>query len=100
MNFTRWDYEFDGSYSDAGMLEPKAGVYVIWCDTGNSWDVLDVGESEDVVDRINNHDRRDCWFINCNGTIRYSATYISDPEERRDLENRIRSHEKVICGEK
>jgi len=100
MSFTRWGYEFDGSYSNEGMLEAKAGVYVIFCDPGNSWDILDVGESEDVVDRINNHDRRDGWFLNCNGAIRYSATYISDPEERRDLENRIRSQEKVICGER
>lgn len=98
MSITRWGYEFDVALGDAGVLESRAGVYVIFCDTGDSWGVLDVGESEDVVDRINNHDRRDCWFLNCSGTVRYSATYISDPEERHDLENRIRSHENVICG--
>ncbi len=100
MSYTKWGYEFDGPYSDGGILKEEAGVYVIWCDTGSSWDVLDVGESEDVVDRINNHDRRDCWFLNCNGAVLYSAAYISDPEKRRNLENRIRSLEKVACGER
>lgn len=100
MSFTRWDHEFDGAYNNAERLKAMAGVYVIWCKKGDVWTILDVGESEDVVDRIINHDRRDCWFRNCKGTVLYSATYISNPQERLDLENKIRSQERVACGER
>jgi len=99
MSFQRWDYEFDGTYINPNSLKEEAGVYVIWCNTGNTWKILDVGESDNVVSRILHHDRADCWEQNCDGTIHYSATYISNQQERRDLENRIRSREQVICGE-
>jgi len=100
MSFTRWGYDFDGLSSNAETLIAKAGVYVIWCFKGNLWAVLDVGESENVVDRINNHDRKDCWLKNCQGITRYSATYIFSQQKRLDLENKIRSQERVACGER
>lgn len=100
MAFTRWGYEFDGAHSDPNMLRGGAGVYVIWCKNGEFWSILDVGESENVLERINNHDRADCWTRNCSGTIWYSATYIADQSQRVDLENRIRIRERVICGER
>jgi len=100
MSFQRWDYEFDGAYTDPNRLQTRAGVYVIWCKIGDDWHILDVGESDDVRYRVNNHDRADCWTQNCLGTIYYSVTYLSDPQERADLEQRIRNSEKVTCGER
>jgi len=99
MSFKKWDHEFDGAFTNPNSLKPAAGVYVIWCDPGKYWIVLDVGESENVVERIKNHDRADCWRRNCSGNIYYSATYISDQTDRIDLEYRIRSQERVACGE-
>lgn len=98
--FEKWDYEFDGAHIDPNMLQSRAGVYVIWCQDGDNWTILDVGESNDVVDRISNHPRADCWTRNCTGVIRYSTTYTSDLQERLDLEQRIRDEEDVICGER
>lgn len=100
MTFQRWDYEFDGPYTDPNRLQPSAGVYVVWCMINTSWFVLDVGESEDVVDRLNNHDRAECWRQNCNGTIFFSATYISDEQDRFNLEQSIRNSVNVPCGER
>ena len=100
MSFPKWEHEFEGAHNDPNLLRPEAGVYVIWCQNGDHWTILDVGESEDVVSRINSHDRRDCWFQNCRGIVRYSATYISSQQERLDLENKIRSQERVACGER
>lgn len=98
--FEKWGYHFDGAYTNPNNLQSAAGVYVIWCKTNDSWTILDVGESDDVKDRINNHDRADCWQDNCPGTIYYSATYISNPQERSNLEQRIRNEEDVACGER
>ena len=100
MGFDRWDYHFEGAYTDPNKLQTSAGVYVIWCKDGEMWTKLDVGESDNVRDRVNNHERADCWIENCSGTIYYSATYISDPEERSNLEQKIRDSEKVACGER
>jgi len=100
MGFDRWDYHFDGGYLSPDELDSKSGVYVIWCKTDGDWFILDVGESDDVKGRINNHDRSDCWHQNCQGTIYYTATYISDPNERANLEQTIRNSENVSCGER
>ena len=100
MGFESWGYHFDGSYQISSLLDAKAGVYVVWCKKENGWKILDVGESADVRERIENHDRKECWKQNCGGTIYYSATYISDEKERKKLEAIIRVAEKVICGER
>ena len=103
MGFERWGYEFDGAYTSPDRLKARAGVYVIWCKSGDDWTVLDVGEAADVKGRVSNHDRADCWKQNCIGTIYYSATYIpfSEDDERRKIEQIIRdSEENIPCGER
>jgi len=60
MSFSRWGYEFDGAYLDPTQQSSRAGVYVIWCKSGDDWKVLDVGESEDVKARLANHERAAC----------------------------------------
>ncbi len=100
MGFERWGHQFDGAYDDPASLAAKAGVYVVWCKSGDSWSILDVGESSDVQFRLQNHDRESCWKRNCSGAIKYSATYISGQDERLILEHKIRSSESVACGER
>lgn len=46
------------------------------CKSGETWTVLDVGESHDVKKRVLNHERENCWKQHCKGVIYYSATYI------------------------
>ena len=83
-------------------MQPTAGVYVIWCKDGDKWTVLDVGESDNVRDRVSDHDRADCWEQNCTGTIYYAATYTPDlnEDERRVIEQEIRDSEDPPCGER
>jgi len=100
MGFSRWGYNFDGAFNSPDKLKPLPGVYVIWCNYGDNWKILDVGESENVRDRVKDHNRSDCWEENCSGSIYYSATYISDDKERRNLERKIRETEYVVCGER
>jgi hypothetical protein len=100
MSFQGWGYQFDGGYLTPDGLKLKPGVYVIWCRSGDVWTILDVGESEDVRWRLSTHERSDCWKRNCFGTIYYTATYIPDKNERAMLEKKIRSSQKISCGEK
>ena len=102
MSFMRWGYTFEGVFSSPDQLPPGQGVYVIWCRISKSdWKVLDVGESDDVRDRVMNHERSDCWRRNCTAEIRYSATYTPGSTEnaRRNIEAHIRNQVNVPCGE-
>ena len=45
-----------------------AAIYVILCvDKDRSWKVLDVGQSGELGDRMDSHDRRMCWEQHCPG---------------------------------
>jgi hypothetical protein len=98
MGFDRWGNHFEGCYLSPDELDSRPGVYVVWCKRGGTWIILDVGESDNVNYRLNNHERADCWKQNCRALIYYSAVYISDPKERANLERYIRNTEEVICG--
>jgi hypothetical protein len=100
MGFERWGYQFEGAWSDPENLESRSGVYVVWCRSGEIWTVLDVGESQDVKDRILNHDRSDFWSRYCNGTIYYSATYTPNLQQtgRQEIEQYIRNQTNPPCG--
>ena len=102
MGFSRWGYDFEGAWSDPNYLESRSGVYVIWCKSGDTWKVLDVGESHDVKERVQNHDRANCWQRNCNGTLYYSVTYTPHLQQtgRKEIEQKIRQIENPPCGER
>lgn len=102
MSFEQWGYKFNGPYVSPATLAPEAGVYAIWCKTNLRWHILDVGQSEDVRDRCQNHDRTDCWEDKCQvGNLRYSAHYMPDSSEtnRIRVEQDIRSRANPPCGE-
>ncbi len=75
MSFEFRGYTFEGAWADPNDLERRPGVYVIWCRLGDTWTVLHVGESEDVKDKVINHNKIDDWKKRCDGTLYYAATY-------------------------
>ena len=102
MSFERWGHMFEGAWTTPDSLESRAGVYVIWCKTGDIWKVLDVGESHDVKDRVLNHDRKDCWERHCSGSIYYSVTYTPNLQQpgRKKIEKKIRDLTSPPCVER
>jgi hypothetical protein len=95
----------DGPYpiDQANKLKNRPGVYVIWCrssSTSSRGTLIDVGQSDNVRDRVMSHDRRECWNKNCKGSLEVAATYIKDEQERLDREKEIRQHCKLPCGER
>lgn len=104
MPFEYLGYQFNGAYASPDSLESSPGVYVIWCRCEDNWNVLDVGEAEDVRERIKNHERKACWEEHCSGEIYYSATYTSTAEYSKDnrleIEQRIRKLTNPPCGER
>ena len=92
----------DGPYpiAQAGKLKNAAGVYVIRCRSSSGNTLIDVGQSDKVRDRVMNHDRRECWGKNCKGELEVAAIYISDKQQRENIEKKIREQRTPPCGER
>jgi hypothetical protein len=91
MAFKRWGCEFDGPWPNTDILKPRKGIWVIWRKMGYQWDVIAVGESENVRTSLTK-----CETLpplpRGRGVIHYSATYTPklSGQSRRTLAQRIR----------
>lgn len=97
-------YEFAGPYSSADYLEYRAGVYAILDKRANDkYYLVDVGESATVRTRVENHDRKDCWQRNSQGSLLTVAAYYTPniPQlGRMVIEQEIRRQFNPPCGER
>jgi hypothetical protein len=95
-------YSFEGPYEDTSNLEDRSGVYVIFCFRDGKYYVVDVGESAKVKDRVDNHDRSDCWKKNCTGTLMVAVHYTPNLQQagRMEIEQAIRDQYNPPCGER
>lgn len=94
-------FSFEGPYTSTAYLKHQQGVYTIldkrW---DGKWYVIDVGESEDVKDRVENHDRKLCWDRNRQGELGVAVLYTIgwSAAQRRTLEGQIRDSFSPACG--
>ncbi len=90
-------YNFEGPFSNTDDLLDHPGVYVI-LDYPDK--VIDVGQSEKVIDRVENHPRESCWEEYAT-SIYYAVRYIYDGKDSRiSFENEIRDATNPPCGER
>lgn len=99
MSISVGKYTFEGPYTGTNNLEDRSGVYAIHCRNNNY--LLDVGESAKVKERIENHDRKDCWTRNCIGTVTVSVLYTPNHRQsgRMAIEQEIRNQYNPPCGD-
>lgn len=88
-------YEFSGPYSIDGDFNKVAGIYIITSDS-NAQHKIDIGETENLGERIPNHERRNCW-------TRHNGVYLwfhfeNDETSRLKKEKELRDHFDPICG--
>jgi hypothetical protein len=94
-------YTFDGPYTQVDYLRRQGGIYVILDKRADGrWWVIDVGESGDIRERIECHDRATCWRFNQQGTLGVAVLYTPNwaADQRRLLESRIREAYSPACG--
>ena len=101
MSITIGRFTFEGPYTSTGPLRHQQGIYSILCQPFfGSPTVVDVGESEDVSARVENHDRQSCWKRNCNAklsvAVLYTPGYTAD--QRRAIERGLRQQYNPSCG--
>lgn len=93
-------YTFQGWYNFVSTLSTNSGIYAIGCEKDEKVKVIDVGEAGDIQDRVENHDRKDCWNDECDDELRY-AQYLTPGKtksEREEIEKDIRKKEDPPCG--
>lgn len=95
------EYHFEGPVYNKAALKNLPGVYAVLDDRGtNRFILLDIGESEEVRDRIENHNRESCWLLNRRGRICYAAHYMpgSTRQQRESVEQELRRQLAPACG--
>ena len=94
-------FDFEGPFTDTSRLRHGQGVYCILDQRADGkYYVVDVGESEDVLTRIENHDRSDCWRRNQQGTLTVAVLYTPgmSADRRRAIESTLREQFAPVCG--
>jgi len=100
MSITVGRYQFEGPYTNTASLEDRSGVYAVHCYRDERYYLVDVGESGEVKNRVDTHDRKDCWKEKCSGTLTVSVLYTPNLQQagRREIEQEIRSQFNPPCG--
>ncbi|KPJ55673.1 hypothetical protein AMJ49_06620 [Parcubacteria bacterium DG_74_2] len=90
-------YQFEGPYRESSTnFNEVAAIYVILDINSNK---IDVGETEQLKSRLDNHERRNCWERNSGGDIYIAVYRESSEKERLRIEKEIRSFYNFPCGE-
>lgn len=102
MSITAGTYTFEGPYTDTSKLQNRSGIYAIHCCRDQKYFLIDVGESSDLKDRVENHDRKDCWKRNCSGTLTVSVLYTQNLQQpgRIAIEQAVRNQFRPSCGQR
>lgn len=93
------NYHAEGPFGNDNNLQPRSGVYVILGrrSTSATWNVVDVGESQNIRDRVSNHDRAPCWRGQGHAELSVAAIY-ADETNRMLIERQLRAEFSPPCG--
>ena len=91
-------YNFEGPYRTPADIPALSGVYVILGRNGpTNWQVIDVGESRSLWERLNNHDREPQWG-RCGYSDRAIAVLYCAEAQRMQIERELRNQFNPVCG--
>lgn len=91
-------YNFEGPFGTLDSLRSASGVYaILGRNASGGYDVIDIGESATLRDRIASHDRKDQWTRFGYPTI-FAAAHYSDPHARMRIEQELRALYNPPCG--
>ena len=94
-------YDFAGPYESTDKIEDRSGLYIVFYETDDAYNYLDVGEASGVKSRLDTHDRKDCWKRHAKGKIVFFVMYTPNLQQtgRKEIEQEIRQKKPVKCGE-
>jgi hypothetical protein len=92
-------YHAEGPFGNVNGLNARSGVYVILgrSSVSASWNVVDVGESGNLQERVANHDRAPSWRGQGHVELAVAAIY-ADERNRMLIERQLRVQFDPPCG--
>lgn len=95
-------YPFEGYFQNRESLKTVQGIYSVLDNTDGKYYVKDVGQADNVYNRIKYHDREECWKRNSRGNIVFAVMYTPDYTERQrcEIESDIRACYNPTCGDR
>lgn len=99
MSITIGNYHAEGPFGNENQLQARSGVYVILGRNQSvaNWNVVDVGESQDIRKRVGSHDRAPCWRGQGYSELAVAAIY-ADAQNRMTIERQLRTQYGPPCG--
>lgn len=99
MSISISNYHAEGPFGNANNVPARSGVYVILgrSSTASNWNVVDVGESQNIQERVSNHDRAPCWRGQGHAELSVAAIY-ADAKNRMLIERQLRNEFNPPCG--
>lgn len=102
MTISIGNYQFHGPFNSTENLENQSGIYAILDHVSGQYYVLDIGESSEVKNRIEGHDRKPCWIKNAKGSLEVAVYYTPNQQQskRTVIEQELREQFRPCCGDK
>ncbi|MEO1537907.1 MAG: hypothetical protein AAFR73_09265 [Pseudomonadota bacterium] len=77
MSINIGSYHAEGPFGNDNYLQPRSGVYVVLGrrNLSANWSVVDIGEFENIRERVANHDRAPCWRGQGHAQLHVAAIY-------------------------
>ncbi|QIK40909.1 hypothetical protein [Pontivivens nitratireducens] len=99
MSINIGSYHAVGPFGNENNLQARSGVYVILGrhSTASTWNVVDIGESQNIRERVSNHDRAPCWRGQGHAQLSVAAIY-ADAHNRMLIERQLRAEFNPPCG--
>jgi len=94
-------FPFAGPFPTLTKIKNETGVYAVLCEFVDKFYLLDVGLSDEVKNKIANHERIKCWERFKKGKIRYAVLYtdvfpnLSDSQIVKNIRS---TYKNIPCG--
>lgn len=92
-------HQFNGPHQNASSLPAQSGVYIITRLVNGAYQIIDVGESHNIAERIPSHDRMTQWN-SVSGNAFHVWTLLADEANRMLIEKAHRLAYAPVCGER
>ena len=80
------NYKFEGPFRSLDQIKNKSGVYAIILHTSENLYLLDLGQGENIKNKIENHERKDQWKkYSSQGNLEYGLCYADNKDEKDRL---------------
>lgn len=93
------NYHAEGPFGNVAGLLAQSGVYVILgrLTQATPWQVVDIGESGNIRERVSCHDRATDWRCQGHAELAVAAIY-ADERNRTLIERQLRAQFNPPCG--